>query len=159
MIKDSVLVKISIFFVLLSLTLQVGCQTANNLFLEREVVTEHPDYVKSYYVDNPNWWRYKEFEEIRNSIDRYLTTHPNVSTEISTALKKIYIQKGMTKEEVALLLGQPNLVEQIQGEDVLIYNKQQGIYAKVPWDVKTFRLNFRNDQLVYIEVERIIIYK
>lgn len=159
MIKNPALVTISIFLFLSSLALQAGCQTANNLFLEREVVTEHPDYVKSYYMDNPNWWRYKEFEGIRDSIQKYLSTHPNVSSEISTALKKIYIQKGMTKEEIALLLGQPNLVERINGEDVLIYSKRQGIYAKVPWDVKTFRLNFKNNQLVYIEVERVIIHK
>lgn len=159
MLKQAVLVIGAGCFVLALLVFQAGCQTMNNLLLEHESVVEHPDYVKSYYMDDPNWWRYKEFEEIRTIIQEYLSMHPDVSDDIVIALEKIYIRKGMTKEEVALLLGQPNLIEQRNGKDLLIYTKRQGVYAKIPWDVKTFRLKFINNQLVDIEVERIVVHK
>lgn len=136
----------------------LGCQTVNDFVLREEERVEHPDSVKSYYMDDPNWWCYKKFEVIRNSISEYLVTHPNVSSEISTALNKIRIQKGMTKEEVGLLLGRPNSFQQVNGTELLVYDKLKGIYAEVPWDIKTFHLEFKNGRLVVIEIKRIIVH-
>ncbi len=46
-----------------------------------------------------------------NSIDTYLSTHPELSAEIFLAIQERSIINGMSKEQVQLVLGEPDFVE------------------------------------------------
>lgn len=89
-------------------------------------------------------------EEARLRVDKYLKDNPNIDKETKDALVKLWLIRGMTKEQVLLVAGRPNEIfsqKDISGE-VWFYNLGwSGLWGCA----KKYRLTFKNDILINIE--------
>gem|GEM_PF-2372952 len=60
----------------------------------------------------------EDIDALKEDVEKYIATHPELSDEIKKNLREIKVTLGETKEEVQLLLGDP---DKITGQGVWIY--------------------------------------
>ncbi len=146
----------------------IGCACVGNHLrtfpLYSEVSIEHPDHVKlfedfniDYFVkDLPNSDVTKEYLRIDARVSDYLNKHNDIPADIATALKQHMIKRGMTQEQVVLLLGEPT------AKKILKNYVEQWVYGKdkkFQWYYDWGKLWFERGLLTGIERKSIKIYK
>lgn len=89
-------------------------------------------------------------EEARLRIDKYLKDNPNVDKEKKEALLKLWLIRGMTKEQVLLVAGRPNNISSGKeiSEEIWFYNLG---WSGVWGSAERYKLTFKNDILIDIE--------
>jgi hypothetical protein len=98
---------------------------------------------------------------LKGKIEDYLSHHPEINEETKLALKNCKVTKGLTKEQVKLLLGNPERVQTLSSKNkfkadqrwVYIMEEQKCIYLFVPifFTHNAYHLYFRGDILIAIE--------
>ncbi len=113
---------------------------------------ERPNSIKLDYYDNPEWWDYKNLSLIRGRIRDYLDKNTNIEPDIKNSLKNLTFQRGMTKEQVLLVIGEPAKKKVLKDKNELwIYSGAKG--GVLQWYYRWGKLTFSDDKLVDIEVE------
>jgi len=142
---------------MLSLSL-VGCNYLREFPLYSEVHVETPDSIRLDYYDNPAWWDYSTLSSIRKGVDAYLRANPNVSPDVRDSLRELQITKGMDKEQVLSVIGEPTKKQVLpDGGEEWLYKAE--VAGTLRWYYRWGKLRFQNGILSSIEVQRAKIYK
>jgi len=97
---------------------------------------------------------------IRKRIGVYLEENPNLSQDIKTALSVLKIQKGMSREQVLLVVGEPTGKKRLQyNGELWIYKGDRMLKGERQWYYGWGKLYFQDDILNDIEVQYINIHK
>jgi hypothetical protein len=97
---------------------------------------------------------------IRKRMEVYFEENPNLNQEIKTALSELKIQKGMDKEQVLLVVGEPTTKKKLRDNNELwIYKGDRMSKGERQWYYGWGKLKFHNGILKDIEVQYINIYK
>lgn len=160
-------------FLIILLCLElVGCASIGNHFREfplySEVWIEHPEYVYIFEGSNMDYFLNhlpdsdftKTYLRIKARISDYINEHKNISSDISVALERLKIKRGMTKEQVILVVGKPTNKKMLKDNSELwIYKGDRHKIGEVTWYYDWGKLKFQNEVLADIEVKYIKIYK
>ncbi len=105
------LITISVLAVFLN-----GCNPLNYIRtfpLYSEIKIEHPEFInevgheKDYRGWSPGFLT-PEMEPIRERVNVYLNQHPEVPSSIKSSLQELRVEKGMSQEQVLLIMGEPS---------------------------------------------------
>lgn len=113
---------------------------------------EHPNFIKLDYYDNPEWRDYKNLTLIRERIRDYLNKNTDINSEVKNSLENLSFKKGMTKEQVILVIGNP------VKKRILKNKSERWIYSGVDggvlqWYYRWGKLEFSDERLTDIEVQ------
>lgn len=151
---------IPVIIILFIVILLIGCTSANSFLLPSEERIEHPDFVKLNFLDDPEWWNYSNVLKIKKRVKSYLDSNPDTKSEFKLALQELKIVKGMSKEEVFAVVGEPTkVVRENDGVELLVYEGKTDIDDVIGWYSGWGKLRFKNNVLVDIEVRRVEVHK
>jgi len=124
----------------------VGCNHLRTFPLYSEVFIEHPEFIKINCYENNTYNIPKErlaWEQIKT----YLDKNTGVSFSIKSALKALRIEKGMNKEQIVLIIGEPDSKEVLNNiTEVWRYDeKKDNILRTINW---VSQLKFQNNILI-----------
>lgn len=126
--------------------------------LASEIFIEHPNSIKLDYYDNPEWWDYKNLSKIRERIKDYLERNPDISINIKSVLNALEFEKGMNKEQVLLVTGEPRKRKVLKdGTELWTYSGAKG--GILQWYYEWGRLKFKDGILMDIEAQFLTVYK
>ena len=103
---------------------------------------------------------------LKGKIEDYISQHPEIDEEVKSALKNFKVIKGMTKEQVRLLLGNPERVQTLNSKNkfraderwVYMMKESRCVYV-VPVPIffthDAYHLYFRGDILAATEEVKI----
>jgi len=142
------------------LLLLSGC-SAPNYYLRDNINCYYKD--KGINMDFKGNIIYKEYiTNLKGKIEDYISHHPEINEEAKSALKNFKVVKGMTKEQVKLLLGNPERVQTLNSKNkfradqrwVYIMKESRCVYV-VPVPVffthDAHHLYFKGDILIAME--------
>lgn len=142
---------------MLSLSL-VGCNYFREFPLYSEVHVETPGSIQLDYYDDPAWWDYPTLSSIRKRVDTYLKANLDVSPNVRDSLRELQIKKGMDKEQVLSVIGEPTKKQFLpDGREEWLYRAD--VAGTLRWYYRWGKLRFQNGILSDIEVHRAKIYK
>ena len=142
---------------MLSLSL-VGCNYLREFPLYSEVYVETPDSIRLDYYDDPAWWDYPTLSSIRKRVGAYLQANPNISPDMRDSLQGLQIKKGMDKEQVLSVVGEPTK-KQVSPDGVEEWLYKSDVAGTLRWYYRWGKLRFQNGVLSEIEVQRMRVYK
>lgn len=98
--------KKQIVFILAIALLLSGCNHLRTFPLYSEVYVEHPESIKLSYYEVSEY-NTPEMLAASKRIEDYLSKNPDTTFSIEGALRALKVEKGMTKEQVVLVIGEP----------------------------------------------------
>jgi len=97
---------------------------------------------------------------IRKRIESYFEKSKNIDSDIKSALTELKIQKGMNREQVALVVGQSTTRKNLDDNiELWIYKGDRMKKGERDWYYGWGKLHFQDDILKDIEVQHINIHK
>jgi len=132
----------------------MGCSNFSSIYLipVPKTYVERPSSIRLGYSEDPGWWDYETLGAIRQQIETYLKLNTSVNPEIQGALRRLEVRKGMSEEQVQVVLGPPSN-RRVTDEQIDVWT-----YKKPTWGVRRWysgwgKLYFRDGTLVDIEVQ------
>ncbi len=113
---------------------------------------EHPNEIKLDYNVDPKWWDHENLTLIRERIKDYLAKNTDINAEVKSSLENLAFQKGMTKEQVILVIGSPVKKKILKNKiEQWIYSGANG--GVLQWYYQWGKLKFYDGRLMDIEVQ------
>ncbi|MDD3374357.1 MAG: hypothetical protein PHY73_01365 [Candidatus Omnitrophica bacterium] len=106
---------------------------------------------------NRKWISYSRTPyHVRKRIEEYILANPLIEKSIKESLKELKVQKGMDKEQVKLLVGNPTEIEKLSGSEELWMFKGDRLKKKeLEWYYQWGKMKFKNDRLFEIELQKV----
>ncbi|MBF0570396.1 MAG: hypothetical protein HQL12_00855 [Candidatus Omnitrophica bacterium] len=101
--------------------------------------------------EGPGWWDYNNVVLIKERVNNFINENQNLNLDVKNDLGKFIFAKGMNKEQVKVLIGNPNKITNKQSVEVWTYSGCNG--GVLSWHYQWGKLTFKNEILKDIEVK------